>query len=80
MRWWPFSFDLQEILLWTCSQEGLDLKNEEYVVFISYLGRAALFPFLLFLESLSTGEKLQLFSLGPIYLLPQEDQNSDEKH
>ena len=39
MRWWPFSFDLQEILLWTCSQEGLDLKNEEYVVFYLLSGQ-----------------------------------------
>ena len=69
------------------SQEGLlDLENEEYVVFISYLcpvcsvsaplrqDRTQLLcaPALLFiLEYLSTGDRLQLRSRGPIYLLPQ---------
>ena len=51
-----------------CSQEGrLDLEKEKHVV--SYLGRAQLLPPLI-LEYLSTGNKLQLFSLRPIYLLP----------
>ena len=52
-----------------CSREGLlDLTNEKYVV--SYLGRAQLL-LLFILEFLSSGDKLQLLSLGPIYLLPQ---------
>ena len=51
-----------------CSQEGLlDLENEEYMV--SYLGRAQLL-LLFILEYLFTGDRLQLLSLGPIYLLP----------
>ena len=53
-----------------CSWEGLlDLENEEYVV--SCLGTAQLL-LLFILEYLSTGDKLQLLSLGPIYLLPQD--------
>ena len=52
-----------------CSREGLlDLENEKHVV--SYLGRAQLL-LLFILEYLPTGDKLQLFHLGPIYLLPQ---------
>ena len=62
-------FDLQEVFLrmyiWECL---LDLENEKYVV--SHLGRAQLLLFIL--EYLSTGDELQLFSLGPIYFLPQE--------
>ena len=62
-------FDLQEAFLriysWECL---LDLENEKYVV--SLLGRAQLLLFIL--EYLSTGDELQLFSLGPIYLLPWE--------
>ena len=62
-------FDLQEVFLrmysWECL---LDLEKEKYVV--SHLGRAQLLLFIL--EYLSTGDDLQLFSLGPIYLLPQE--------
>ena len=57
-----------------CSRGGLlDFENEEYMVF--YLGRAQPPPSSRFygvspiMEFLSTGEKL--FSLGPIYLLPQ---------
>ena len=60
-------FDLQEVFLrmysWECL---LDLEKEKYVV--SHLGRAQLLLFIL--EYLSTGDELQLFSLGPIYLLP----------
>ena len=54
------------------SLEGLlDLENEKYVVSVFYLGRPQ--PLLLYFisECLSTGDKLQLLSLGPIYLLPQ---------
>ena len=61
-------FDLQEAFLCMYSWECLlDLENEKYEVF--HLGRAQL---LLILEYLSTGDELQLFSLGPIYLLPWE--------
>ena len=50
------------------SQEGLlDLKNEIHVV--SCLGRAWLLLPPVILEDLSTGDELQLLSLGPIYLL-----------
>ena len=52
------------------SREGLpDFKNEIYV--ISDLGRAQLLLHPAILEYLSTGDKLRLLSLGPIYLLPQ---------
>ena len=54
------------------SWEGLlDLENEKYVVSVFYLGglSSSLPPAIL--EYLSTGDKLQLVSLGPIYLLPQ---------
>ena len=62
-------FDLQEAFLCIYSWECLlDLENEKYVV--SHLGRAQLLLFIL--EYLSTGDELQLFSLGPIYLLPWE--------
>ena len=73
MGWRPLPFDLRGALLRTCSREGLlELENEEYAV--SRLGRAQplLPPALIFtLGYLSPGDSLQLFSLGPIYLLPQ---------
>ena len=50
-------------------------ENEEYVVFYLLSGRgpaSSLTPAVM--EFLSTGKKLQLFSLGPIYLLPQNQQ------
>lgn len=59
-------FDLQEAFLGMYSWECLlDLENEKYEVF--HLGRAQL---LLILEYLSTGDELQLLSLGSVYLLP----------
>ena len=45
-------------------------------LFIFYLARAHLLlaaAIIFILEYLSTGERLELLSLGPIYLLPQED-------
>ena len=57
-----------------CSQEGLlDLKNGltsrivKETLLISYLGRAQLLSSAT-MEYMSTREKLQLLSLGPIYL------------
>lgn len=48
-----------------CIWEGLlDLEHEKYVV--SYLGRAYLL-LLFFLEHLSTGDNVPLFSPGPFY-------------
>ena len=47
-------------------QEGLlDLESEKSVVSIFHLGRAQLFSRSCILEHLSTGNKFQLFSLGP---------------
>ena len=58
-----------------CSWEGLlDFENEEYVFFYLLSGQgpaSSLTPGIL--EYLSTGEKLQLFTLGPIYPLPHRD-------
>ena len=46
----------------------LDLRNEKSDLLIFYL----LAPIIIFvLEFLSTGDRFQLFSLRPIYLLPQ---------
>ena len=46
----------------------LDLRNEKCDLFIFYL----LAPDIIFvLEFLSTGDRFQLLSLRPIYLLPQ---------
>jgi len=71
-------FDLQGALLHTCILEvPLDLENKEYVVFylLSGQGLSSSFNYLtvFILEYQSTEVKLQLFSLGPIYLLPQSD-------
>ena len=67
MRCRLLPFDLRGTFLSMCNQEGLlDLENQKDVV--SYLGRAPLL-LLFILEYLSTGDKLQLLSLGPIYLL-----------
>ena len=53
------------------SPEGLlDFENEKYLVSIFHLCRAQLL-LLFILEYLFTGDILQLFRLGPIYLLPQ---------
>ena len=53
----------------------LDFENEGYVVFylLSGQGPASSLdcPAIDILEPLSTGNKLQMLSLGPIYLLPQ---------
>ena len=58
-----------------CSWEGLlDFENEEYVAFylLCVQGQASsLTPAIL--EYLSTGDKLRLFRLGPIYFLPQKE-------
>ena len=59
-----------------CSWEGLlDLKNEKHVVSLSFLSGQGSAPprscYYLILECLPTGDRLQLLSLGPIYLLPQ---------
>ena len=59
-----------------CSPGGLlDFENEEYVVFylLSGQGPASSLdcPVIDILEFLSTGNELQLLTLGPIYLLPQ---------
>ena len=54
----------------------LDLENKEYVVFYLLSGQGLSsfnYPTVFILEYQSTGVKLQLFSLGPIYLLPQSD-------
>ena len=55
----------------------LDLKNEKYVVSLAfYPNRTQLLlaPAIIFiLKYLSTGDRFQLLSLGPIYLLPQGD-------
>ena len=60
-----------------CDLGGLfDLQNKEYVVFMFHLDKAQLPPSFCFYrisaitEFLSIGEKL--FSLGLIYLLPQQ--------
>ena len=53
------------------SPEGLlDFESEKDLVSIFYLCRAQLLLFFI-LEYLSTGDRLQLFRLGPIYILPQ---------
>ena len=47
-----------------CSREGLlDLENEEFVLFYLLSGQGPA-------SSLSTGEKLQMLTLGPIYFRP----------
>ena len=54
------------------SWEGLlDFENEKYVVSFIWAGLSlSYYPVIIFiLEYLSTGDKLQLLSLGPIYLL-----------
>ena len=66
-----------------CSRGGLlDFENEEYVVFCLLSGQGPASSVILLLwsfcyygvsaimEFLSTGDELQLFGLGPIYLLP----------
>ena len=57
------------------SWEGLlDLENEKYVVTISGLSLSYYPPAIIFiLDYLSTGDKLQLLNLRPIYLLPQKE-------
>ena len=59
------------------SREGLlDFANEDYVVSFIWAGPNLSYypPAIIFiLEHLSTGDKLQRLSLGPIYLLPQSD-------
>ena len=56
-----------QVCLSMCSREGLlDLKNEKYV--ISFIRPQLLLFFVL--KYLSMGDKLQLFSLGPIFHRP----------
>lgn len=65
----PPPFDVQGDFMRMCGWEDLlDFKNKECVVFDLLSGRIQLLlpPIL---ESLSTGEELQLLSLGLIYLL-----------
>ena len=68
----PSLFDPRGAFLCMRSWEGLlDLENRKYVVSLSFVGAGLSSSFTL--EYLSTGGKLQLLSLGPIYLLPQDD-------
>ena len=69
----PFPFDIRGGFLRLCGREGLlDLESEECVVSLSLIWAAPLLLAVIFvLEYLSTGDKLQLLSLGPISLLPQ---------
>ena len=67
------TFDHQGILLCICVLGGLlDLKNEKSVVSLSLI-HTVLSSSLFLPLSLSTGDRFQLLSLEPIYLLPQED-------
>ena len=78
LGWHHSLFDLQGAFLRMCSQEGvLDLENAKWVV--SYLGRVQLLLFFI-LEYLSRGDRLQLFSLGAICLLPQGHLTSHSSH
>ena len=80
MGWRPLPFDLQGAFLCMCSRGwgvSLTSRMRHMWSFISYLGRAqppassCFYGVSAIMEFLSTGEKL--FSLGPIYLLPQEE-------
>jgi len=59
-------------LFWACvvGKVSLTLRIRYKWSFISYVGRAQLLSPAV-MEYMSTREKLQLLSLGPIYLLPE---------
>ena len=77
MGWCPLPFDLEGVFLCVCSwvvgKVSLTLRRRNMQSFISYLGRTELPLNPAILEHPSTEDKVQLLSLGPIYLLPQVD-------
>ena len=58
-----------------------ELKKEKYVVSLSFIWaglRSSASAIIFILEYVSTGDRLQLLSLGPIYLVSQKEMKSNQ--
>ena len=69
----PFLTSKEPFCVCVVGKVSLTSRMKNMWSFISYLDRAQLLLPPAILEYLSTGDKLQLFRLGPIYLLPHYD-------
>ena len=82
MGWHPSLFSPQGTFLCMNSWKDLfDLKNEKYVVSLSFIWaglRSSASAIIFILEYVSTGDRLQLLSLGPIYLVSQKEMKSNQ--